>query len=174
MGTKMEEFPIAIDALDRRLLEMLQEDASVTQSELATRLAVSQASCWRRLRLLERSGVLRKQVALVDPKAVGLGVSVVANVSLREHTDMERSAFESFVLARPEIVECYLIAGERDYLLRIVIQSVEAYERFLTTQLLKHPSVSSASSSFALKQIKYTTALPLQSHKEMHSLDHDG
>ena len=150
-----------IDSTDRRILALLQEDASLTQADLAREVALSQTSCWRRIRALEDGGVIRKQVALVDAHAVGLAVNVVANVSLREHTDENRSAFESFVRGCPEVVECFSMTGERDYLLRIVVESVEAYEHFLTTRLLHHSSVSSASSSFALKQIKYTTALPL-------------
>ena len=159
----MEEVSASqIDLIDRRILALLQEDASLTQAELARRVAVSQTSCWRRIRALEDAGVIRKQVALLHPRAVGLAVNVVANVSLREHSDESRAAFEELLRSRPEIVECYSMTGDRDYMLRVVVESVEAYEHFLTTHLLHHPSVSSASSSFALKQIKYTTALPLE------------
>lgn len=155
------ELRLKIDAIDRRILALLQEDATLTQAELARRAALSQTSCWRRLQKLQEAGVIAGQVVLVDPHAVGLGVNVVANVSLREHTDGNREAFEEFLRTRPEVVEAYSMTGERDYLLRVVVEDVEAYEHFLTTYLLHHPAVSSASSSFALKQIKFTTALPL-------------
>ncbi len=151
-----------LDETDRRILALLQEDARLTQAELAKRLAMSQTSCWRRVRQLEESGVIARRVALVDPRAVDLTVSVIASVSLTEHSDANRASFELLVASRPEVVECYSMTGDRDYMLRVVVRDVEAYDRFLTTQLLHHPAVASASSSFALKQVKYTTALPLE------------
>ena len=152
-----------LDETDLRILALVQEDARLTQAELAKRLALSQTSCWRRVRQLEENGVIARRVALVDPRAVGLTVSVIASVSLAEHSDESRSSFETLVAARPEIVECYSMTGDRDYMLRVVVRDVEAYDHFLTTHLLHHPAVASASSSFALKQITYTTALPLES-----------
>ena len=132
-----------LDETDRKILALLQEDARLTQAELAKRLAMSQTSCWRRVRQLEEAGV-------------------IARVSLTEHSDANRASFESLVASRPEVVECYSMTGDRDYMLRVVVRDVEAYDRFLTTQLLHHPAVASASSSFALKQVKYTTSLPLE------------
>ncbi len=152
-----------LDETDLRILALVQEDARLTQAELGKRLALSQTSCWRRVRQLEENGVISRRVALVDPRAVGLTVSVIASVSLAEHSDESRASFETLVAARPEIVECYSMTGDRDYMLRVVVRDVEAYDHFLTTHLLHHPAVASASSSFALKQIKYTTALPLES-----------
>ena len=152
---------IHLDEIDRRILGHLQGDARISHAELARQVALSPTSCWRRVRALEEAGVITGQVALLDPAAVGVGVSVIASVSLREHHDENRAAFEGFVSDHPEIVECYSMTGERDYLLRVVVRDVEAYDRFLTRYLLHHPAVGSASSSFALRQIKYTTALPI-------------
>ena len=152
-----------LDETDYRILALLLEDARLTQAELAKRLALSQTSCWRRVRQLEENGVIARRVALVDPRAVGLTVSVIASVSLAEHSDESRASFETLVAGRPEVVECYSMTGDRDYMLRVVVKDVEAYDHFLTMHLLHHPAVASASSSFALKQIKYTTALPLES-----------
>lgn len=149
------------DAVDRRLLSELQRDARIPQAELARRVALSPTSCWRRLKALEEAGVIRGQVALVAPEAVGLGVSVIASVKLTEHRDENREAFERFVSEHPEIVECYSMTGDADYLMRVVVADVTAYERFLMRHLLHHPAVASAGSSFALREIKYTTALPL-------------
>ncbi len=150
-----------LDEIDLRILDRLQRDARVSQAELARQVAVSATSCWRRVRALEEAGVIAGQVVLLAPEAVGLGVSVIASVSLTEHRDESRAAFERFVAEHPEIVECWSMTGDRDYLLRVVVSDVAAYDRFLTRHLLHHPAVDSASSSFALRQIKYTTALPL-------------
>lgn len=151
-----------IDDTDRRILAILQEDARLTQGELARRVALSQTSCWRRVRQLEEAGVIARRVVLVDPRAVDLGVNVMASITLTRHSDENRAAFEALVNSRPEVVECYSMTGDRDYMLRAVVRDVAAYDRFLTAHLLHHPAVASASSSFALRQIKYTTALPLR------------
>ena len=150
-----------IDEIDRRILARLQRDAQVSQAELAREVGVSPTSCWRRVRALEEKGAIQKHVALLGADALDLRVSVIASVSLTEHADENRENFESFVAQHPEIVECYSMSGDRDYLMRIVVRDVEAYDRFLTHYLLHHPAVASASSSFALRQIKYTTELPL-------------
>lgn len=152
---------VDLDETDLQILDALQHDASLSQAELASRVALSTTSCWRRVRALEETGLIVGRVALLDPARVGLGVSVIASVSLSEHHDENREAFETFVAEHPEIVECYSMSGDRDYMLRVVVRDVEAYDRFLTRFLLHHPAVDSASSSFALRQIKYTTALPL-------------
>ncbi len=151
-----------LDTTDRRLLALLQQDARLPVSELAARVALSQTSCWRRLKALGEAGVLLRHVALVDPAAVDLPVSVIVSVRLTEHHDASRGAFEALVDSRPEIVECFSMTGDWDYMLRVVVRDVAAYDRFLTGHLLHHPAVDHASSSFALRQVKYTTALPLE------------
>ena len=150
-----------LDAIDRRILEQLQADATISNAQLAERVGSSAASCWRRVRSLEAAGVLGPAVRLLDAGAIGRKVNVLCNVRVRSHSGDTRSAFETFVRERREILECYSMSGEWDYLLRIVARDVEDYERFLMRVMLEHPSVGNASSHFALSQTKYTTALPL-------------
>lgn len=152
---------VELDAIDRRILGELQNNAFLTNAELADRVASSAASCWRRVRNLEAAGVLGPAVRLLNPAALDRNVNVLCNVRVRSHAREARSAFEDFVQQRPEIIECYSMSGEWDYLLRIVVSDVADYERFLMRTLLDHPSVGGASSHFALSQTKYTTALPL-------------
>jgi Lrp/AsnC family transcriptional regulator len=150
-----------LDEIDRKLLRALQEDASLSHATLAEMVGASPASCWRRIKALEEAGVLKALVRLVEPESVGRGVSVMAQLRMKSHGQAERSDFEAFLRTRPEILECYSMSGEWDYLLRIVVADVADYERFLMRTLLDHPSVDGASSHFALSQTKYTTALPL-------------
>lgn len=133
----------------------------MTNVELAEASGVSASPCWRRVRELERSGVISRYVTLVDPSAVGLPVSVFIQVSLEKQIESALEDFEQIVLARPEVMECYLMTGDADYLLRVVVADLEAYERFLMDHLTRVPAVANIRSSFALKQVKYRTALPL-------------
>lgn len=150
-----------IDAVDRRILAALQQDAAISHQDLAERVGASSASCWRRIKALEQMGVLTRTVRLVDAGKVGRGVNVLCNVRMRSHAREARSAFEQLVDGRPEIVECFSMSGEWDYLIRVVVADVEDYNRFLMQILLGHPSVAGAASHFALSMTKYTTALPL-------------
>ena len=121
----------------------------------------SAASVWRRIKAMEASGLLKQSVRLVDQFALGYGVNVLCNIRVRSHAREVRAAFESFVAERDEILECFSMSGDWDYLLRIVAVDVTGYERFLMNILLEHPSVGGASSHFALSLTKYSTALPL-------------
>lgn len=150
-----------LDEVDRKLLRALQADASLSNAELANLVGVSSASCWRRIKALEDDGVLTSLVRLVDQTLVGRGVSVMAQIRLKSHAEAERSDFEAFVRTRPEILECYSMSGEWDYLMRIVVEGVADYERLLMRQVLNHPNVATAASHFALSQVKYTTAVPV-------------
>ncbi|MET0371664.1 MAG: Lrp/AsnC family transcriptional regulator [Sphingobium sp.] len=150
-----------LDAIDRRILDQLQRDATLSNADLAERVGSSAASCWRRVRRLEAAGVLKGAVRLLDADLIGCGVNVLANIRVRSHARDVRGAFEEFVRDRREIIECWSISGDWDYLLRIVAADVADYERFLMRVLLDHPSVGGASSHFALSQTKYTTALPV-------------
>lgn len=150
-----------IDETDRRLLRVLQNDAGVSQAELAEQTGLSTASCWRRTQALEARGVLGKLVRLVEPQAVDCGVNVLCNVRMNSHAARDRQKFETFVAGCAEVMECYSVCGEWDYLLRIVVSGVPAYERFLMREILAHPSVATAASQFALSQVKYTTVLPI-------------
>lgn len=150
-----------IDDLDRRLLRALQADAGLSHEALAEKVGASPASCWRRIRALEKAGILRAPVRLVDPERVGRGVSVMLQVRLKSHAMDLRQVFESFLRGRPEIMECHSMSGEWDYLMRIVVADVADYERFLMRDLLANPNVATSASHFALSQVKYTTAVPV-------------
>ena len=150
-----------LDAIDLRILGALQENARIANTELAAAVGLSPAPCLRRVRALEERGVIRKHVTLVSPAAVGLPVSVFVSISLERQVEEALKRFERVILARPEVMECYLMTGDADYLLRVVCADLGAYERFVLDHLTKVPGVSSIRSSFALKQVKYSTALPL-------------
>ncbi len=159
---KVEELRrLDLDAIDLRILACLQENARIANTELATAVGLSPAPCLRRVRALEERGVIRKHVTLVSPAAVGLPVSVFVSISLERQVEEALKRFERVILARPEVMECYLMTGDADYLLRVVCADLGAYERFVLDHLTKVPGVSSIRSSFALKQVKYSTALPL-------------
>jgi len=151
----------ALDAIDRRILTQLQDNARLTNVELAEAVGLSPSPCLRRVRELEQSGVIRRYVALLDPATVGLPVSVFVNVTLERQVETALERFEAAILKRPEVMECYLMTGDADYLLRVVTADLSAYERFLVEHLTRVPGVASIKSSFALKQVKYRTALPV-------------
>ena len=150
-----------LDAVDRRIVKLLQADASISHAELAEKVGASSASCWRRIKSLEQAGVLLKAVRLVDPASVERQVNVLCNIRMRSHARDARALFEQFVDGRAEIVECFSMSGEWDYLLRIVVADVADYNDFLMNVVLSHPSVQGAASHFALSMTKYTTALPV-------------
>lgn len=153
--------PFVPDDIDRQILEILQSDARISNVDLATRVGLSPSPCLRRVRDLEERGVVRRYVALLDPASVGLGVSVFVQVSLERQAEQGLGAFEKRILERPEVMECYLMTGDADYLVRVVVPDVSAFERFLLDHLTRIPGVASIKSSFALKQVKYRTAFPL-------------
>lgn len=153
---------IQLDAIDRRILTLLQRDANMSHAALAERVGASSASCWRRVKALEATGVLGPAVRLVDAEKLGKGVNVLCNVRIKSHAREARTMFEAFVASRPEIVECFSMSGEWDYLLRIVVADVADYNDFLMTAMLGHASVDHASSHFALAMTKYSTALPVE------------
>jgi len=152
---------VELDSVDRRLLMEMQTDASRPIAEVAARIGLSPSPCWRRLKRLREAGVITAQVALIDPKAVGLGVTVYASVTLRAHSEANVAAFDRFVGEAPEVTECLAVTGDRDYILRIAVPDIEAYERFLSGRLLHLPFIAAVNSRFALRRVKYTTALPL-------------
>ena len=150
-----------IDPVDRRIIRELQRDASLSHSALAEKVGASAASVWRRVRNLEQSGVLGKSVRLVDPQHLGRSVNVLCQVRMTRQTVEARAEFEAFIQSREEIVECYAMSGEWDYLLRISVRDVADYDRFIMRGVLAHPSVAHAASNFALRQVKYTTEIPV-------------
>lgn len=150
-----------LDSIDRKILTALQRDAAISHADLAEKIGTSTASAWRRIKALEASGVLGPTVRLVDPVSLGRGVNVMCSVRVRSHTSQARADFENFVRDRPEVMECFSMSGDWDYLLRVVVADVADYERFLMRTLLDHPAVGDASSHFALSLTKYTTAVPV-------------
>ena len=150
-----------LDAIDRRILEHLQDNARISNVDLAARVGISASPCWRRVRELEESGVISNYVTLIDAASVGLTVSVFVNVSLERQVERQLDVFQNAIRDRPEVMECYLMTGEADFLLRVVVPDLMAYERFLMDHLTRVPGIASIKSSFALKQVKYRTALPL-------------
>ena len=134
--------------------------------DLARDVGLSPSPCLRRVRELEESGIIRRYVTLLNAGSVGLPVSVFVNVTLERQIERALEEFESAVLGRPEVMECYLMTGDADYLLRVVVADLTAYERFLMDHLTRVPGVDSIKSSFALKQVKYGTALPLEGLSE--------
>ena len=146
---------------DRRLLQALQTDVTQSQVDLAETAGLSRTSCWRRVRELEKSGLIRQKVALLDPKLAGFGIEVLLLVAMTEHTDENRRDFESHVRGLAHVLECFSVSGERDYMLQVVAKDMDSYTDFLNSQILKHPAVRSASSTFVLKRVKYSTALPV-------------
>lgn len=153
--------PIRLDQIDRHILQELQEDARLSNRELASRVGLSPAPCLRRVRQLEQAGVIRKYVALLDPVALHTGVTVFVQVSLDLQTQERVEIFEKAIASRPEVVECYLMSGEVDYLLRVTVPDVATYERFLKEWLARIESVANIKSNVAFKQIKFSTSLPL-------------
>lgn len=152
-----------LDEIDRRILAVLQNNARVANVDLARQVGVSTSPCWRRVRELEETGVISRYVTLVDPVALGLQVNIFVQVTLEKQIEAALEQFERAVLARPEVMECYLMTGDADYHLRVVVEDLSAYERFLMDQLTRVQGIANIRSSFALKQVKYTTALPLES-----------
>ena len=146
---------------DYQLLSALQEDLSISQIDLAERAGLSRSSVWRRIRELEEAGLIDGKVALLNSRQLGFQIHVLLSVSMNKHSVQTRQDFETHVQTLPEVIECFSVSGDRDYLLHIVARDMESYNEFLNTRILDHPSVHSASSSFALRRVKYTTALPL-------------
>lgn len=150
-----------LDPIDAKILEVLQTDARISNVELSRRVGLSPSPCLRRVRDLEREGVIRQYVTLLDPATLGLGVSVFVRVRLERQVEDALEALENAVRERPEVQECYLMTGDTDYLLRVVVPDIAAFERFLMDHLTRVPGVGSIQSSFALKEVKYRTDLPL-------------
>ena len=150
-----------MDEVDRRIVRELQRDAGLSHAALAERVGASAASVWRRVRALEAAGVLGPAVRLASAELLGRSVNVLCQVRMTRQTVEARADFESFIQSSPEIVECYAMSGEWDYLLRIAVRDVADYDRFIMRGVLAHPSVANAASNFALRQVKYTTEIPV-------------
>ena len=152
---------IRLDSIDRKILARLQYNARTPNVELAKEVGLSPSPCSRRVRELEDAGVIKRHVSLLDPAAVGLPVSVFIHITLERQVEHALEIFEKEVTALPEVMECYLMTGSADYMLRVVVPDVETYQKFIVDHLTRIPSVANITSSFALKQVAYKTALPL-------------
>jgi Lrp/AsnC family transcriptional regulator, leucine-responsive regulatory protein len=159
------EAPIELDAIDRRILRALQVDGRLTYDALAAEAGLSSSAVLRRVRRLEEAGVIASYVALVAPERIGLGLTAYINVRLEKQTDNPlrnpRDLFRAAVQTWPEVVECAALTGEMDYLLRVLVQDMQHYARFISDTLLMHPSVQDCKTSFVLERLKNTTAVPV-------------
>lgn len=158
----MQKFaPMTLDAIDRRLLAILQENGRLTATELAERVGLTTSPCLRRLRLLEESGIIRGYSALLDQGKVGLPVSVFVSIKLERQKEDALRRFEGAVRDCPEVLDCYLMTGPRDYLLRVVAKDLADYERFVKETLTRIDGIANIESSFALGQVKHSNVLPV-------------
>jgi Lrp/AsnC family transcriptional regulator len=153
--------PLSLDRLDIRILSVIQEDAALSAADIAEKVGTATATCWRRIQRLEREGVVRSRVALLNRERLGLNLMVFAHVKLANHGRDALTRFEHSVREHPEVLECYTLLGETDFLLRIVTRDIKAYEAFFLDHLSRIPGVQSVSSSIALSIIKETTSIPL-------------
>jgi Lrp/AsnC family transcriptional regulator len=151
----------SLDAFDRRILVLLQEDASRSSAEIAERVGLSQSPCWRRIQRLKDEGYIRRQVAILDRRKIGLNAQVFALVKLTMHGRQSLDAFANAIRSYPEVLECHVLMGAFDFLVRVVAADIDAYQGFLYEKLSRLPGVQEVNSVISLSEIKSTTALPL-------------
>ena len=152
---------IQLDRYDLSILQELQKDGRISNRDLAERVGLSPAPCWRRLRSLEQSGVIRDYVALLEPKMIGLSIVAFAHISLDNHHADTVKEFDAAIQSTAEVLECYMTSGEYDYMLKIVVSDMAAYEKFFSDVLMQIQGVRNVSTSFAMRHKKLSTALPL-------------
>lgn len=153
--------PKSLDKHDRKILACLQRNGRITNQDLAEEVGLSPSPCLRRVRQLEDSNVISDYVALVDPDSLGLSVSAFVRIRLDRQDDRHLDDFEGAIVGFPEVMECYLMSGEADYQLRVLVRSLDEYEQFLRHRLTKLAGISEVTTSFALRPVVYKTALPL-------------
>ena len=151
-----------LDAKDRRILAELQRDSRLTMQELAERTGMSSSACWRRVRSLEEAGIIDRYAVIVNARKAGFGLSSIVHVSLARHEQKHVDNFVREVSRHPEILECFATSGEADFHLRVVVEDIDAYNRFLDDFIFRLPGVSQVRSNIVLKEIKADTALPLR------------
>ena len=151
----------SLDPVSCRLLQLLQTDARQSTQQLADRVGLSPTPVWRRIKAMEESGVIRRQVVLADREKLGLTVCVLAHVSLLRHNEQAADEFERVVRASAQIVECHAITGEADYVIKVVAPDMKSYDQFLQTTLFRQSGVASVRSNVVLREVKYETALPV-------------
>jgi len=152
---------IDIDQTDRRILNLLQTEAGINATAIGERIGLSQSACWRRMQRLRDEGVIRDQAVILDPEKVGLSTMVFAHVKLTSHGRSNLTDFAEAVRKYPEVLDCYVVLGNVDFLLRIVAEDIKGYERFIYEKLSQLPGVQEVNSSMALSEIKHTTVLPI-------------
>lgn len=150
-----------LDAIDRKILRVLQTDGKISVADLAQKVGLSPSPCSRRIGLLEKAGIIKGYAAIVDQKKVGLPISAFASIKLERQREEDLDRFEEVVARWPEVLDCYLMTGQRDYLMRIVAADLEAYERFIKDKLTRLENIASIETSFALGQVKRSEVLPL-------------
>jgi Lrp/AsnC family transcriptional regulator len=149
-----------MDAIDRKILAVVQQDASLSVAEIGQRVGLSSTPCWKRLQKLEAEGVITRRVALVDPEKIGLGITVFVSVETGDHSQDWLKRFAETVSAIPEVMEFYRMAGDVDYMLRVVVQDMQSYDAFYK-RLIETVPLKNVTSRFAMERIKQTTALPI-------------
>jgi len=151
-----------LDDIDKKVLTILQENGRITNTELASRVGISPPPMLERVKKLEKRGVIKKYVALIDPDAVGKGTMALVSVSLDRHLIKSIDQFTRAIETLPEVMECYHITGEEDYLLKVVIKDIHEYEEFVLKKLTKIPAISKIKTSFILSTVKYETKFPVE------------
>ena len=149
-----------MDVIDRKILTVLQQDASLSVAEIGSRVGLSSTPCWKRIQKLEGEGVIQRRVAVVDPEKIGLGVSVFVAIETGDHSEDWLKRFAEVVEAMPEVMEFYRMAGDVDYMLRVVCASIQDYDVFYK-KLISAIPLKNVTSRFAMERIKQTTALPI-------------
>ena len=149
-----------MDAIDRKILAVIQEDASLSVAEIGNRVGLSSTPCWKRIQRLEADGVILKRVALIEPNKIGLGITVFVSIETGDHSQVWLAKFAETVTAMPEVMEFYRMAGDVDYMLRVVVPDIAGYDTFYK-KLIASVSLKNVTSRFAMEKIKATTALPI-------------
>jgi Lrp/AsnC family transcriptional regulator len=152
---------VSLDATDRKILDLLQREPALNASAIGERIGLSQSACWRRIQRLREQGVFKDHPVILDREKVGLTTMVFAHVKLTSHGRSNLSAFADAVRSFPEVMDCYVLLGQVDFLLRIVAEDIKAYEQFFFEKLSQLPGIQEVTSSIVLSDIKHTTALPL-------------
>ena len=159
--TKNSHQAVELDNYDRHILRILQQDGRISNQQLADEVGLSTAACWRRVRALEENGVLQQYTALVDPQKLNYSLCVFLLVSLSRHSKDNAREFEEAVFTCPEVLQCYAVTGNADFVLRVVIPDMATYDHFLTEKIFSLPGVSQVKSNFALREVKNDTAVPV-------------
>lgn len=161
MGKKNELIKDSLDRYDRHILRILQQDGRISNQQLADEVGLSTAACWRRVKALDDSGVILRHTTLVDPEALGYGLCVLMIVTLTHHSKSNSAEFEAAAKSCPEVLQCYAVTGNADFVLRVLIPNMAAYDQFLTDKIFVLPGVNQVKSNFALREVKNETAIPI-------------